>query len=32
MAVGTHLDQVKLTEPTGPVQGRQECLIVDTGD
>ena len=26
MAVCTHLDQIKLTEPAGPVEGCQECL------
>lgn len=26
MAVCTHLDQIKLTEPRGPVAGCEECL------
>jgi len=26
MVVCTHLDQVKLTEPAGPVEGCEECL------
>ncbi len=26
MAVCTHLDQIKLTEPPGPVAGCEECL------
>jgi hypothetical protein len=26
MAVCTHLDHIKLTEPPGPVEGCEECL------
>ena len=26
MAVCTHLDQINLTEPAGPVEGCEECL------
>jgi hypothetical protein len=26
MAVRTHLDQIKLTEPPGPVEGCEKCL------
>jgi hypothetical protein len=26
MAVCTHLDQIKLTDPAGPIEGCQECL------
>ena len=26
MAVCTHLDQIKLTEPAGPIAGCEECL------
>jgi hypothetical protein len=28
MAVCTHLDQIKLTEPAGPVEGCEECLRI----
>jgi Zn-finger in ubiquitin-hydrolases and other protein len=31
MAVCTHLEQIKLTDPAGPVEGCQECLKSGSG-
>ena len=28
MAMCTHLDQIKLTDPAGPVEGCEECLKI----